>query len=179
MYYKLLASITIIILVAGCASPAKMENMTLPSDQWDEYKATNELKNNIKVDKVSGGQDTNPLWTSEISSEEFKKALINSLADTQFIDIDSVNSDYSLSAVLIEVEQPILGANLTVTTVISYSLVDNNTKKEIFYKKITAPYTAKWNDAYLGVERLRLANEGSARENIKKLINELQSINIE
>ena len=176
---KLFILIVFVFIIAGCASPAKMENMTISSDEWGEYKGSNELKNNIKVDKVSGGKDTNPLWTSEISSDEFKQALINSLADTQFVDIDSPGSNFSLSAVLIEVDQPILGASMTVTTIISYSLVNNKTKEEVFYEKITAPYTAKWDDAFLGVERLRLANEGSARENIKMLIENLQSLNVE
>ncbi|MDW3095011.1 MAG: hypothetical protein R8G33_04980 [Gammaproteobacteria bacterium] len=171
-------ALAIILLISGCASPAKMENMTIPSEDWGQYKGSDNLKNNLIVDTVSGGKSTNPLWTSEISNEDYKQAMINSLADAQFLNRSSVNSDYSLSAVLIEVKQPILGASMTVTTIISYSLVENETKKEVFYKKITTPFTAKWNAAFLGVERLRLANEGSARNNIKSLIEHLQELNI-
>lgn len=175
--YMLLLMIAII--VSGCASPAKMENMTISSEDWGQYKGSEQLKENIIVDNVSGGSGTNPLWTSEISSEDFKQALINSLADAQLLDKLSENSDYSLNAVLVEVDQPILGASMTVTTIVTYSLVNNETKEEIFYKEITAPYTAEWNDAFLGVERLRLANEGSARENIKSLIEELYDVKLE
>ena len=145
----------------------------------DRYNGSPKLKNNIVVDTVSGGKDTNPLWTSEISNVDFKQAMINSLRDAQYLSNDSDGSEYSLSAVLIEVKQPLLGASMTVTTHISYSLIENTSKKEIFYEKIESPYTAKWNDAFLGVERLRLANEGSARTNIKSLIDALNELEIE
>lgn len=171
-------AIIIVALISGCAAPAKMENMTLPSNEWSQYEGSPKLKNNIDVETVSGGKGTNPLWTSEISNEDFKQALTNSLADAQLLSGASTNSNYSLSAVLIEVKQPILGASMTVTTTISYSLIDIESKEEIFYEKIVTPYTAKWNAAFLGVERLRLANEGSARNNIKSLIEHLYGLEI-
>lgn len=36
-------------------------------------------KNDIKVEQVAGGKQTNPLWKSNIGDEEFKAALQNSL----------------------------------------------------------------------------------------------------
>ncbi len=171
--------LVLIALVTGCASPAKMENMTISSEEWGQFKGSVKLKNNIIVETISGGKGTNPLWTSEISNEDFKQAMMNSLADAQYLSSSSESSEYSLSAVLIEVKQPLLGASMTPTTIISYSLVDKENKEEIFYKKVTTPYTAKWNAAFLGVERLRLANEGSARNNIKSLIENLNELDIE
>ena len=48
----------------------------------------------------------------------------------------------------------------------------------MFEQAITTPYTAKAGDAFPGVERLRLANEGAVRQNITRLIDELARLRV-
>jgi hypothetical protein len=38
---------------------------------------------------------------------------------------------------------------------------------------VVTPYTANFGDALVAVERLRLANEGAMRENIKEIISRI------
>ena len=45
-------------------------------------------------------------------------------------------------------------------------------------RKLATPYTAKMGDAFVGTERLRLANEGAVRENISKLIGDLGQMKV-
>jgi len=56
------------------------------------------------------------------------------------------------------------------------SQIDNYEDKSIvFQKTIKSPYTATVSDAFVRVERLKLANEGSAKENIYKFLKEFQT----
>ena len=67
---------------------------------------------------------------------------------------------------------------MTVTASINYVLTERASGKTVYTKTITLPYTAKFSDAFAGYERLRLANEGAARENIKQLIDELIALKL-
>ena len=67
---------------------------------------------------------------------------------------------------------------MTVTMSVRYTLIESTTNKMIFSKLITSPYTATFSDAAMGVERLKIANEGSARENITTLVGELYQLDI-
>lgn len=65
--------------------------------------------------------------------------------------------------------------NFNVTTRIEYILYfENNIKYQTI---VTANGTATMNDAFVGTKRLRIANENSAKENIKNFIEELSKIN--
>jgi hypothetical protein len=73
-----------------------------------------------------------------------------------------------------EVKQPLIGLDTTVTTTVRYVVVDTMSNQAVFDQVITTPYTAKLTDQFIGFERLRLANEGSVRENITKFIDMLR-----
>lgn len=152
--------------------------MTIPSEEAIQYSGDTPLKNNITVDSVTGGQDTNPLWTSEIGNSEFRQALEQSLASANLLSSEGNNADYRLSAIMISVSQPIMGLSMTVTTTIQYVLIDITNDKELLIETIVAPYTAKFSESLLGVERLKIANEGSARANISQLIEKLYALEI-
>ena len=62
---------------------------------------------------------------------------------------------------------------MTVTTAVYYDLIERSTNKSVWTQTITRSYTAQLGDAFLGAERLKLANEGSAKANIQGLIEEL------
>jgi hypothetical protein len=55
-------------------------------------------------------------------------------------------------------------------------LVDQSTKKIILNSDINSDYTAKFGDALYGVKRLRLANEGSLRQNISQFIETISKV---
>lgn len=157
----------------GCASGAKVENMTYTGTQHQFDRA---LESNVGVQDVSGGTDTNPLWTSEISNDAFRQAVKNSLSSQGLL---SEQGNYDLAIQLIEVNQPIMGFDLTVTTHIRYVLRDKTTDKVVLDEMIITPHTATMGDAFAAVKRLRLANEGSARKNIESLIEKLVQLKIE
>lgn len=168
--------IGLVILTAGCASPARIERMAViqqPSQRLTDAS----LRENIAVKDITGGQETNPAWKSEIGTPEFKQALESSLRTAGLL-AQGQDGAYMLTTHLESVDQPIFGLNMTVTATVSYMVTERATGKEVFSKKITIPYTAKFGDALMGVERLRLANEGAARVNIAQLIDDLFRLRI-
>lgn len=175
---NLLQLITLSVFLFSCASPAKMENMLVSKDQIGGVKFDQKLKKEINVDEVKGGDKTNPLWTSEIGNKEFKEALVVTLGYAGLLG-DPKDSVYVLNTNLLNVEQPFLGLNMKVTTVIQYILIERMSGKEIMKEVLTASYTAGLDDSVIGIKRLRLANEGSAQENISMLIDALSKLNID
>lgn len=172
---KLLSTAFVVLFLAGCATGAKMENMTYSGGAEGQITYDEPLKDQVAVESVAGGKKTNPAWTSEIDNVAFEGALKASLESQGLY---SESGRYQLSAELLKVDQPMFGLDFTVTTYVKYQLLDTQTDKVVFSKTIAAPYTATVGDAFAGVKRLRLANEGSGKENIRKLLSELSGVDI-
>lgn len=166
------------LTLAGCATPAKVESMQVSGVDAKMVNASSALRDNVAVDKVIGGEETNPLWTSEISSSGFRQALEASLKNAGLLASLQSASKYVLEAHLKQVDQPIVGIDMTVTTTVNYVLKERATGVLIWEGDIVSPYTATFSQAYLGVERLRIANEGSAKSNISQLIEKLYSLGV-
>ncbi len=162
------------LALVGCAAPARVDQMQTSSSMATRTAAANSpLKDAITVKDVTGGKETNPMWVSNVSSSDFARALEASLKDAGLFSGNNQASKYMLVAHLQKLDQPLFGASLTVTATVQYSLVERSTNKEVFARTVSLPYTAAWNDAFLGSERLKLANEGAIRVNIQQLIDAL------
>ncbi|MDH5296330.1 MAG: hypothetical protein OEW26_04300 [Nitrospirota bacterium] len=152
--------------------------MAISGIEVGHFQGDTPLKENISVGSVSGGEGTNPLWTSEIGNEDFRQALVQSLQAAKLLNWDEKKAPYTLNTKMIRIEQDIFGLDLEVIAIVQYTLIDKTTEKEIFSTVIYSPYTATFSDAFWAFERLKLANEGSARANITKMIKELYKLEI-
>jgi ABC-type uncharacterized transport system auxiliary subunit len=162
------------LALAGCATPARVDRMQTSSSLAVRTSvAASPLKETITVKDVTGGKDTNPMWVSSVSSADFSRALESSLKDVGLLSGNNQASKYQLIAHLQKLDQPMFGASMTVTATVQYSLVERSTNKEVFARTVSLPYTAAWNDAFMGSERVKLANEGAIRVNIQQLIDAL------
>lgn len=172
----LIASTGLLALLAGCATPAAVSNMSVYATQRTAPAA---LKNAIAVADVDGGRETNPLWVSQVSSESFRSALEDSLANAGVFERALSASKYRLTASLNQLEQPAFGFDMTVTSSVKYTLVDTKTGKDVYSRLIRAPFTAGFSDSPLGSTRVRIATEGSIKKNIELLINDLLMMNMD
>jgi hypothetical protein len=160
---------TCALLLANCATPAQVSSMigtpsvALPADS--------PLRQNVEVNAVSGGQETNPLWTSEVGNPEFQAALAQSLTAQGML--STGGGRYRLDATLMEVDQPMISLATTVTSTVRYVVTEVATSRIVFDEAVTASYTAELGESFYGVERLRLANEGSIRTNIASFLDQL------
>lgn len=173
--FRMLVVIGCTAVLFGCASGAKMENMVYGNADGAPTTYDKALKKAINVGTVTGGEETNPLWTSEISDEAFYGAIRKTL-ELQGLLSDS--GRYRLSVSLLNVDQPSFGFDMTVTTDVKYTLVDSRTGKTLLNKTIKAPHTATVGDAFVAIERLRLANEGSGKKNIGAFMKALSKLKI-
>ncbi len=164
----IVATVLCLLSLGACASAARPEAMAvlpssitpaLPSDTG--YRA-------IRVTAVSGGGETNALWMSNVSNAEFKTALESSLNSASLFNGEAT-APMSLSASMIDLQRPLAGLDLTVTTRVRYSVTDRS-GGIVFDETVAATGTATMGDSLMAVERLRLANEESVRENIKGFI---------
>jgi hypothetical protein len=126
----------------------------------------------ISVTEVHGGHTINPLLASEISNANFKAALTKSLQNAQLYQ-KITPGKYSLKATILRFERPLVGLDFKSSLTVNYKLYTANKEKPLFDKTISSSYIAKVSDSLIGVTRLKIANEGAARENIKQLIRDL------
>lgn len=175
-----IASILILsaVLLGGCAAPARIDQMSTSATAQQRIAAT-PMRNNIAVRDVSGGKETNPMWKSNVGNSEFEQALENSLRDAGLLSAGKQAGKYMLTAHMEKVDQPMLGASMTVTVTVNYSLVERASGKEILNRTVNLPYTAAWNSSFIGTERLRLANEGAIKVNIGKIIEEIFGLRVD
>lgn len=158
------------LVTAACAQPARTSAMIADVSQNAVLVDGSPLKNSVELSVVTGGKKTDPMWISEVSNEDFSSALRLSLK--QHTMLSEANGPLVLTTTLISLEQPIMGFDMTVTSTVRYQ-VAHATNGSVFDGTIKTPYPANFSDAALGAERLRLANEGTIRTNIKPFIDAL------
>jgi hypothetical protein len=154
--------------LAGCAAPARTGAMVAAPTA--PVPATSALHDAVQIGAINGGEKTNPMWKSEVGAPQFKDALQASLVSDGLY---ASGGKYRLDASLDSVDQPWIGLDMTVKSTIHYSLVDNAAGSAVFDKSVTASYTATVGDSVIGVERLRLANEGSIKKNIETFLDQV------
>lgn len=159
------------LALSACASASKPGAMVPLVNEKTVIAENSLLRNAITVTEVTGGKRTNPLWKSDVSSEDFTEALRQTLAAHAMLAPEQ--GRYSLEAELIKLKQPMFGIDAKVTSTVKYRLVDTATAAPVMEKIIENAYTASFSDAFVGVERLRLANEGSIKGNISQLMDAL------
>jgi hypothetical protein len=176
MTLRILGFLLVFAVLQGCASAAKIENM-VPTDV-ERVNPNSALADQLFISGASGGDETNPMWTSEISAEDFRKALEQALSNSGLLSEMRSSGRYEVRVFLDEVDQPFIGLDMTVTTKVTYEVIGRDTRERIFREQIIASHTATMSEQFYGVERLRLANEGSAEENIKIFIERLLGLGI-
>ena len=160
-------------LLSGCATASKADAMVAKP-----VAVTHASSSDISV-TVLGGKDTTKMGASQISDDAFAQALRDSISQSGlFKAVAATGGRYKLSAFIGKVDQPILGFNMTVKMEVSYTLVDTKSGKAVWSKNIASEHTAKATEAFAGVTRLRLANEGAARDNIEQALNEMSALQL-
>lgn len=149
--------------LSGCASSADSRAM-VPGNVVIGKK----FNKTVSV-AVTGGQKTNPLWASQVANEDFAAALQTTIEQHGLFSrvLRSGGGDYRLDVRLIQLRQPMMGFNMTVQAEVEWRLHQTSSDKLVWETHTNRSYTATVGDAFVGIVRLRLANEGAIRENIK------------
>lgn len=158
----------------GCASGAMSTNMSPP-----DILAYTKHPYSVSV-MVGAGEETSAIGGSKISNEELQAAIADAIKNSRVFRsiIKDGKSDYRLDVAITKLTQPFFGINFTVDLSALWTLTSVDTNKVVFREEITTAFTATMGDSVLGVKRLRLANEGAARENIKTGIIKISNVAI-
>lgn len=127
----------------------------------------------FRVAAVSGGNKTNPMWASNVSSEDFQKALEGSLRAGNYLADDPAQAKGEIKAAMNSLDRPMVGLDLSVASSVKYTVAYDGAAP-VFDEVVAAVGKAKFSEAFVAVERLRLANEAAIRENIKAFMERLQ-----
>jgi hypothetical protein len=175
MHVRLIAGLGLaVVILSGCASPTRVGSM-IPEAKADQAASSNSpLYRGISLTDVGGGEETDPMWTSEVGSKEFRESLVRTLQLQNFISIAN-DAPFQLKAFIVEVKHPIAGFSLTVDSFVRYTLVRSKDSNIIFDDVLQGTFTATTGDAFVAVERLRLAQEGAMRANISALLDRLHT----
>jgi hypothetical protein len=141
-------------ILTGCATASKPEAMVAaPAETLTRHAQT------VAV-STGGGKET--------SSAAFAQALIASIEKTKVFSavVQGAAANYMLSVAIVSVDQPSFGLSFTVKMETAWTL--KKADGSIAWQEvIKAENTATTSDAFVGVERLRIANEGAARKSIE------------
>ena len=156
--------------LGGCATAAKPEAMIV-NTQASDKPFPQLMMHAMCVRTVSGGEKTNPLWVSKVDNDGFRSALGSSLASAGLNAADGC--PYPIDVNLLGLSQPSIGFDMTVTAHVNYKVYDSKAQP-VLLETIDSPFTATMKDAFVGVERLRLANEGAIRTSIQTFFDKLK-----
>jgi len=159
-YTKVLLSLGLIVAFSGCAQKVQMQNMVVKNTEHVFHSP--EYETQIRVLPIVGERGTN-----SVENREFERALVASLKDANLF---SKDGKYKLKADILELNAPAFGYNVTATMNVRYTLLDNENANIIFTRTIEKSYTTTMDDSYVADERVKLAKEGAAKENISAFL---------
>ena len=172
-----ITSCCLFIWASGCAAPAASSKM-VPHD----CQLTKKHPYTVNVE-ATGGRGTNPLWTSQISSDDFTDAVSSAIAESGLFKevFYEDQADYLLQVAILDCSQPAIGLDVTVALETNWKLSKIQQADQyqlVWSDTVSTSYTAQVGEALLGVERLKKANEGAARVNIKEAIERLSMVDL-
>lgn len=162
----------LLLVLAGCQTGEAVRTQTMVVDVSEETLIAEDsgLFRAITVEGVSGGED-NRYTMAEIRDLEFGEALRLSLGNHAMLAED--DGRFAITAELREGEQPLFAANITANLATRYLVVDVASGETVFDETVNSSFTANFSTAFVADERLRLANEGAVRENIRAFLKRL------
>jgi hypothetical protein len=166
------ALLALALFLTGCATIGRVDQMTVTGKPGQRV-AESPLRGNVYLEGVT--------ITGEAKTAEpgvFEQGLERSLRAVGLLAPDPKEARYGLAGTIQKVDKPYVGGNMTVTIWTDYVLRDRLSGTEVYKGTVAPPYTAKFLDSLVGMERLRLATEGAARENISSLIDDLLALKV-
>lgn len=164
------------LLLGGCASPAQSGAM-VPTSLGPVSKHTQSISLN-----VTGGSPTSAAGASQISNEDYTTALTQAIEQSGLfakVIPPGQAGDYHLEISIVRLQQPMMGFSMTATIETNWTLTRISDHSVVWQKAITTSHTTKTSEALAGVKRLRLATEGSARDNIQDAIQQMSALNLQ
>ncbi|MES2262402.1 MAG: hypothetical protein V4724_28090 [Pseudomonadota bacterium] len=166
--------IGLLLTLGGCATPASHEAMVPVS-----FQVAKQHPKSIAV-VVAGGTETSAAGKSQIGDGELKQALVKAIEQTKTFSqvVEGKSGDYILNVNIFNVVQPSFGFSFTVQMEMGWTLTRADTGATVWQESIKSEHTATTSDAFAGVTRLKLANEGAVRNNVAQGLTKLSALSL-
>ena len=166
-------AVLLLVALVGCANPARPDKMAVEVGEHGMVAADSALYQAVTVADVRGGLETDRYWGyPAIDNPEIEGALRLSLANHAML--AEGRGRFALDATLVEFIRPAGGFDMTVMTATHYRLTEVASGRTVFDETLVTYFTADFTSHLIGVERLRLANDGAMRMNIGAFIERLR-----
>ena len=165
----------LLTVLAACAAPAEPGRMAASAPVQESPFASTPFATEIAIAAVGGGEETDPTWTSEVGNGEFREALALSLDRHGVFCPYEALARYRLEVVLVELNQPSRGFTFNVTSYVRYKLTRSADGQVLFDELVSSAGTATIEDAFIGIERLKIANERAIQHNIARFLERLEA----
>lgn len=162
-YGVFVAAVALVLVLAGCASPASREGMALQNPAFGK-----QFPYSVRV-QTSGGADTGAVDTINISDADLKAAIEEAVVQSKLFAAvvqGKGGSDYELNVRVISLSKPLFGGTLTVEFEAAWSLTRVEGRSVVMRKSVKSSGSVTMGEAFAFVTRARLAVEAAARENI-------------
>lgn len=169
---RLLLAALPLAFISACAPPASYTAMVagVPPGQGPAPV----YRNAITVGSVTLGRDTGTPWTSAVSPEQVRQALVQTLAGAGLG--QPANGRFRLDGQLLTLDRPYAGFAMTVTATIAWRLTDTTNGAVVYDRAFRALGTATLDDAVDNNNRLRIADQRAVRANLQLLVQDLYAL---
>lgn len=159
---KAMLALALAAMVAGCATSQGMSVGAVAS-------APAKYRHAVEVRSVTGGAMMNVLTMPGVSNEPLKAALEDSLRANGYL--ASATPKYFVDAEIKNLDQPLMGIDLTVSAVVTYKVSGAGTNASY---PIRSEGKATFGDSPIAADRLRLANERAMQDSIRQFLRTLK-----
>lgn len=176
----LAAALASAALLTGCGTPARplelavteMDSLQLRS--W----VSPQLRRNVLLLPVRGGQETSRWWGSRVSDQSLNQAYQESLRRLGLMADVPDAGHYELRVQLLAMAQPPLPVQPDVAVSVNYTLTERGATAPLYQRTLRTNASAGVSDSLNPHEQLRMASESALRNNIAELIRELASLQL-
>ena len=170
---SVLATVALLSL-AGCASqPDYLFIVPHVKDIVTSQDPASAYSDAITAAPVSGGKDVSILSIPYISNADFQESLVRTLANAKLA--SASNGRFRLDATL-QLDQPFIAVNTTVTAKIAYRLTEVATGSVVYERLLATEGTVTYFEVPSGPERMRYANWRAVRANFRLLVGDLYAL---
>lgn len=163
-----------LLSLAGCASqPNYLFIIPNVNDIVTSRDPAPIYRDAITAAPVSGGKDVSILSIPYVSNADFQEALARTLANAKLA--AASNGRFRLDATL-QLDQPFIAINTTVTAKISYRLTEVATGTVVYERFLATEGTVTYFEEPSGPERMRYANWRAVRANLRLLVGDLYAL---
>jgi len=170
----LLALTAALLGLCGCAAPAPSGGMVAsPAGDLTKHPEA------VSV-TVTGGAEVSSNSASQVANPDFTAALIKSIKQSgifaKIVPGGEPGAVYELQVAIGVLDQPVIGADMTATLEARWKLVRHSNGYVMWDETIKSSHTAGAREAFTGIERMRLAIDGAAKDNIRQGITRLGTL---